>query len=362
MKELVKNYLLILILQLFSFYIYGQASVTIHKDRSVTFQIHALYANSIYVEGRGGVMGEKHYMNLSPDGIWEVTTPPLEAGFHYYQLVIDSVSVNFPGQPTYFGWGQETSGLEIPDENLDFYLPNKVPHGDVSAKWYHSKITNTTRIALVYTPPGYHSDLNLKFPVLYLLHGAGESEMAWVYQGKVNFILDNLISSGLAVPMIVVMDNGYAAKPGAQNPKRPSHEDNDFARLMLEELIPIIDRNFRTLKNKRYRAIAGLSMGGGQAIQIGFNNLETFGSIGILSAFPWRFDMQPIYDDYNLNNELELLWLGYGKEDNRYKNGLDFHYALTKEGIEHIWFECDGGHVWQVWRKHCYDLATHLFK
>jgi enterochelin esterase family protein len=362
MKILTLNFTVLFILQLFSLNIYGQSSVTIHDDKTVTFQIHALYANSVYVEGLGGVMGGNHYMNLSPEGIWEVTTPPLEAGFHYYQLVIDSVAVNFPGQPTYFGWGQETSGLEIPDDNLDFYLPNKVPHGDVSAKWYHSKVTNTIRNALVYTPPGYHSDLNLRFPVLYLQHGAGESEMAWVYQGKVNFILDNLISSGLAIPMIVVMDNGYAAKPGAENPKRPSHRDNDFDKLMLNELIPIIDRNFRTLKNKRYRAIAGLSMGGGQAIQIGFKNLDMFGSIGVLSAYPWRFDMKAIYKDYDLNEELELLWLGYGKDDRSHKNGLRFHEELKKERIDHIWYECDGGHVWQVWRKHFYDLATHLFK
>jgi enterochelin esterase family protein len=362
MKTSVLNLTILLILQLFWLRAVGQSSVTVHSDRSVTFQINALHANSVYVEGMGGVMGGKHYMNLSPDGVWEVTTPPLEAGFHYYQLVIDSVGVNFPGQPTYFGWGQETSGLEIPDENLDFYLPNIVPHGDVSAKWYHSSITNKIRIALVYTPPGYHSDLNLKFPVLYLQHGAGESEMAWVYQGKVNFILDNLISSGLAVPMIVVMDNGYAAKPGADNPDRPSRADNDFERLLIGELIPIIDRNFRTLKQRRYRAIAGLSMGGGQAIRIGFSNLDTFGSIGILSAYPWRFNMRSVYEEYDLNDELELIWLGYGKEDQRYKNGYAFHEELRKEGIEHIWYECDGGHVWQVWRKHFYDLATHLFK
>lgn len=362
MKTLALNLKLILILQFLSLNLFSQATVDIHSDKTVTFKIQALYANSMYIEGRGGVMGGKHFMNLSRDGKWEVTTPPLEPGFHYYQLVIDSVGVNFPGQPTYFGWGQETSGLEIPDNNLNFYLPNKVPHGDVSAKWYHSATTNTLRIALVYTPPGYHSDLNLKFPVLYLQHGAGESEMAWVYQGKVNFILDNLISRGLAVPMIVVMDNGYAAIPGAYNPERPSREENNFEGLILNDLIPIIDRNFRTIKNKRFRAIAGLSMGGGQAIQIGFSNLDIFGSIGVMSAYPWGFDMQSTYTEYSLNDELELLWLGYGREDRRYKNGFAFHEELEKEQIEHIWYECDGGHVWQVWRIHFYDLASHLFK
>jgi len=214
----------------------GQSSVVIHPDRTVTFKVTALYVNSLYVEGLGGALGGRHYMNLGREGVWEVTTPPIDPGFHYYQLIIDSLAVNFPGQPTYFGWGKETSGLEVPDENLNFYQPQTVPHGDVSVKWYHSSITNTVRKAVVYTPPGYHTDLNLKFPVLYLQHGAGESEMAWAYQGRLNFILDNLISRGLAIPMIVVMDNGYAAKPGSPNPERPSFKDNRFEELLMAEM------------------------------------------------------------------------------------------------------------------------------
>jgi len=362
MKNIPPILFVFLIIQALVADLFAQASVTVHHDRSVTFKVPALYANALYVEGLGNALGGKHFMNLSREGIWEVTTPPIEAGFHYYQLVIDSVAVNFPGQPTYFGWGKETSGLEIPDDNLEFYLPHRVPHGDVSAKWYHSKTTNTIRKALVYTPPGYHVDLNLRFPVLYLQHGAGESEMAWVYQGKANFIMDNLISSGQAIPMIIVMDKGYAAIPGSDNPERPSRKDNDFEGLLLIDLIPVIDQNFRTIRDRQYRALAGLSMGGAQAIRIGFSNLELFGSIGVLSSHPGSFDMQSVYKTYDLNEELELLWLGYGKEDKRYDNGLAFHHQLRKEGIEHIWYECEGGHVWQVWRKHLYDLAKHLFK
>jgi len=362
MKTIYLKIASLLILQLFSSFLYSQSSVEIHEDRTVTFKIHALYANSVYVEGRGGAMNGIHDMDLSREGVWEVTTPPLESGFHYYQLVIDSVRVNFPAQPTYFGWGQETSGLEIPDDEVDFYLPKRVPHGEVSAKWYHSKTTNTLRNVIVYTPPGYHSDINLRFPVLYLQHGAGESELAWIYQGKVNFILDNMISNGLAVPMIVVMDNGYAAKPGADNPTRPSPEDNDFEGLLLNDLIPIIDRNFRTLNRRRFRAIAGSAMGGRQALQIGFIYPDVFGSVGILSAHPRRFNMQALYDQEDFNDQYELIWLGYGKEDQRHKNGLDFHGELKINRIDHIWYECEGGNVWQVWRKHFYNLTTHLFK
>lgn len=362
MKKKQAWLLIIIIIHTVSDVLFGQASVTIHSDRSVTFKVSALYANSLYVEGLGNALGGKHFMNLSREGIWEVTTPPIAAGFHYYQLVIDSVAVNFPGQPTYFGWGKETSGLEIPDDNLVFYLPQMVPHGDVSAKWYHSKTTNTVRMALVYTPPGYHSDLNLRFPVLYLQHGAGESEIAWVYQGRANFIMDNLISNGQAMPMIIVMDKGYAAIPGSENPDRPSPEDNDFEGLLLNDLIPIIDQNFRTIRNRKYRALAGSAMGGKQALNIGFSNLELFGSIGIMSSYPRNLEMQSVNSEYDLNEELELLWLGYGKEDRGYRNGLAFHQELRKEGIEHIWYECEGKQVWQVWRKHLYDLAKHLFK
>jgi enterochelin esterase family protein len=131
---------------------------------------------------------------------------------------------------------------------------------------------------------------------------------------------------------------------------------------LLNDLITVIDRNFRTIRNRQYRALAGSAMGGRQAMEIGFSNLEFFGSIGIMSSYPRNLDMQSIYSEYDLNEELELLWLGYGKEDRGYKSGLAFHLELRKESIEHIWYECEGKQVWQVWRKHLYDLAKHLFK
>jgi len=172
--------------------------------------------------------------------------------------------------------------IEIPDDQLSFYLPKDVPHGEVRQHFYYSKTTKTTRKCLVYTPPGYDKNVQEKYPVLYLQHGAGESELGWTMQGKVNFIMDNLIAEGKAKPFIIVMDNGYAPRPGAENQFNPGGNDNLFADLVTKELIPMIDAGYRTLSDQKNRAIAGLSMGAMQAVHIGFDHPELFGTVASL--------------------------------------------------------------------------------
>ena len=147
-------------------------------------------------------------------GSWTVTTPPVVPGFHYYWLVVDGVAVNDPGSETYFGYGKQTSGLEVPEKGVDFYDAKDVPHGEVRARWYHSQVTGQFRRAYVYTPPHYAVHPDQRYPVLYLQHGAGEDERGWSTQGRMHFILDNLIAAGKAKPMIVVMDQGYATPAG----------------------------------------------------------------------------------------------------------------------------------------------------
>src|SRR5262249_18423118 len=139
------------------------------------------------------------------------TAAPIVPGFHYYWLLVDGVAVNDPGSETYFGYGKPTSGVEVPEKCVDFYDIKDVPHGEVRTFWYHSKVTGKARRALIYVPPGYDKDAATRFGVLYLQHGAGEDERGWTNQGRLNFILDNLLASGHAKPMIVVMDNGYAS-------------------------------------------------------------------------------------------------------------------------------------------------------
>ena len=199
----------------------------IHADQRVTFRLKAPEAKSVKVQpgGADSGLGKGPYdMQRSDDGNWTVTTPRAVPGFHYYWLVVDGVAMNDPGSETFFGYGKPTSGVEVPEPGADYYDVKDVPHGEVRSLWYHSKVTGAVRRAMVYTPPGYDADAGTRYPVLYLQHGAGEDERGWTTQGRANFILDNLIAAGAAAPMIVVMDNGYAARSGAAHCAGPGRQ------------------------------------------------------------------------------------------------------------------------------------------
>ena len=181
--------------------------------------------------------------------MWSVTTPPLVAGFHYYSLVVDGVPVNDPGSHAFFGTGKDASGIEVPEEGVDYYLAKDVPHGDVRIRTYFSKVTRQFRRRFVYTPPDYDTNLSARYPVLYLQHGMGEDETGWIFQGHANLILDNLIAEKKAVPMILVMDNGYASRPGQSDARpdpRAAGNTSAFEDVMLQDVIPMIDSSFRT--------------------------------------------------------------------------------------------------------------------
>ena len=226
---------------------------------------------------------------------------PQVPGFHYYRVFIDGVQVNDPASETFYGTGKETSGIEIPEKGVDYYLPKDVPHGEVRERWYFSKTTQAWRRIFVYTPPGYDTDRDTRYPVLYLQHGGGEDERGWPNQGHVAFILDNLLAERKARPMIVVMEQGYARRPGetaphpaAAAPGRTRPESSprpDFSRMfgafedvMVKDLIPMIDATYRTIPDRENRAMAGLSMGGMQTFQITLKHLDLFAYIGGFSG------------------------------------------------------------------------------
>ena len=260
----------------------------IHPDLRVTFQLKAPDAKKVQVVGNFGLgKGGPWEMERGEDGVWTVTTPPVIPGFHYYTLSVDGVQVNDPASDTFFGTGKPTSGIEIPEKGVDFYHAKDVPHGEVRSRWYKSKVTGQTRHIMVYTPPGYDADPKKRYPVLYLQHGGGEDETGWSRQGHVNFILDNLIAAGKAKPMIVVMEKGYATRAGA--PAEPGRtrvggDGGAFEDVVLKDLIPMIDSTYRTIPHREQRAIAGLSMGAGQAMRIGLTHLDTFSAIGAFSG------------------------------------------------------------------------------
>jgi enterochelin esterase family protein len=370
----------------------GAESPRIHRDGRVTFTLSAPQANSVTVAGGDGLGKGPFPMTKGPDGTWSVTIAPPVPGFHYYWFVLDGVPVNDPGSHTYFGYSKETSGIEIPEPGVDFYAISDVPHGEVREKWYHSKTTGTWRRALVYTPPGYDKSPGRRYPLLILQHGMGEDETGWTRQGDAQFILDKLIARGRAQPMIVVMDRGYAQKPGASpyaltlnSPMREIQAAfGAFSDVVIRDLIPTIDASYRTIPNRAHRAMAGLSMGGMQTMFIASRHLDTFAYFASLSGPVIRgtdpdrrlgeslqgpFDTRTAYDGLfsdpaKFNAGVKLLWLGAGSEEHDFHSSVSgAATALTESGIHVVFFESPGtAHEWQTWRRGLYDLAPRLFR
>jgi enterochelin esterase-like enzyme len=359
----------------------GQEYPRILPDRRVIFRARAPEAKTVAVRARGNDSGmgtDTYALKPIGEGVWEATIGPIRSGFHYYELVVDGHAMNDPVSQTYFGWARPTSGLEVPDDTLTFYVPRDVPHGEVRIRPYLSKVTGQHRNAYVYTPPGYDTASTTRYPVLYLQHGSGENETSWTWQGKVNVIMDALIAEGKARPMLVVMDQGYATRageppaPAGQRGGGPGQPDA-FQDVVLRDLIPAIDANYRTLADRRNRAIAGLSMGAGQAVRIGFGNPDVFASVGAFSGGGGGgrggtpFDRQTAYNGVmanvaDFNKKYDLFWFGFGDLEGGHANGKALHGTLQAAGVNHVWFETVGSHEWQVWRKSLYDFAPRLFR
>jgi enterochelin esterase-like enzyme len=349
----------------------------IHSDLRLTFRIKAPDAKKIEVVGNFGLgKGGPWQMERGEGGVWTVTTPPVIPGFHYYTFAIDGVQVNDPASDTFFGTGRPTSGIEIPEKGVDFYAAKDVPHGEIRSRWYPSKVTGLTRHIMIYTPPGYDAEPQKRYPVLYLQHGAGEDETGWSKQGHMNFILDGLITAGKAKPMIVVMEKGYATRAGA--PPEPAGKGKGFGGgafedVVLKDLIPLIDSTYRTIAQREQRAIAGLSMGAGQATQIGLTHLDTFSAIGAFSGGGGKMlDLKTAYggvfaDAAAFDKKVSLLYLHAGTvslDANIHKSAETLYQALQQAGIKNVVFRDAPGfaHEWQTWRYALYDFAPRLFQ
>jgi len=333
--------------------------------------------------------GPKIDMEKQADGFWTVTTPPLVPGLHYYTLIIDGAEVSDTGSRAFFGGGKYASAVEVPEPGATYYLPQDVPHGAVREVWYNSKVTGSWRHALVYTPPNYDTQTGIRYPVLYLQHGGGEDETAWIRQGNANFILDNLLAAKSCKPMIIVMAYGYARRAGQAPPdlagkpfgspemvKAMQDMAAAFEDDVTQALIPYIDSNFRTLADRDHRAMAGLSMGGMQTFQITLNHLDLFSYIGGFSgaAGPLvlgdrkldpKTDFHGVFaDPAEFTKKVHLLWVGVGtKEPERMRAGLlRLHSSLEEANIQHVFYESPGtDHEWQTWRRDLKDFAPRLF-
>jgi enterochelin esterase family protein len=334
--------------------------------------------------------GPKLDMEKQPDGFWTVTTPPLVPGLHYYTLIVDGAEVSDTNSRAFFGGGKYASMVEVPEPGSTYYSIQDVPHGQVREIWYDSKVTGTWRHALVYLPPKYDEQIKVRYPVLYLQHGAGEDETGWIRQGNANFILDNLIAAGRCKPMILVMAYGYARRAGQPAPdltgkpfgspemlKAMQDMASAFEDDVTQALIPFIDSKFRTLSDREHRAMAGLSMGGMQTFQVTLDHLDLFsyiggfsGAGGMLVHGDRKLDPKTDYngvfaDPAAFAKRVHLLWVGVGTtEPERMRAGLQrLHTSLLDANIQHVFYESPGtDHEWQTWRRDLKDFAPRLFQ
>ena len=351
----------------------------ITPDSRAIFRVKAPEAQKVQID-----LGKKYDMTRGEDGNWTVTTDPIVEGFHYYSVVIDGVSVCDPNSQTFYGMSRMASGIEIPEKGVDYYLPKNVPHGQIRQIRYYSTITQDWRRAFVYTPAGYDSNPTTKYPVLYLMHGGGEDETGWPNQGKVDMILDNLIAEGKAKPMLIVMDRGTATNPNpnptpaaaapvAGQPRRGMFDFGTLNDVFVKELIPLVDKEFRTIPNRENRAMTGLSMGGFQSFYVTLNNLDKFAWIGGFSGSGQMQQGTEFSKLYNgvwadvkaFNKKVKLVYITTGSEESAsmHKTVTDFRDAMKQAGVNYVFYESPGtSHEWLTWRRSLNQFAQLLFK
>ncbi|HEX4793118.1 MAG TPA: alpha/beta hydrolase-fold protein [Humisphaera sp.] len=387
----------------------GQSYPQVNSQRFARFRVVAPDAKSVRVGlGRGGTA-----LTKGEDGAWVGTTPnPLDEGFHYYHLTIDGGTFNDPGTGNYYGSTRWESGIEIPAHDQDFYALKDVPHGNVQQILFPSPSTKSFRRAFVYTPPGYEMDqkkqfpsdspgliggaspgsnvtINLeRYPVLYLQHGWGEDETAWSVQGHANLIMDNLIAEGKIKPFLIVMTygmtndvplgglrgrggpppaaRGAGGAPATQPAARrgggglANFNIGPFQTVLVNELIPYVDANFRTLSDQPHRAMAGLSMGGMETKRITLANLDKFSRIGLFSG--GTITPEDVSSTPGFKEKVKVVFCSCGSRENP-DNINSNHDALEKAGVKNTGYVSpDTAHEFLTWRRSLHEFAPLVFK
>jgi enterochelin esterase family protein len=366
----------------------------VNSMRQVRAQIMAPNAKFVGLD----IAGKIYEMTKDENGLWTGTSEPQDEGFHYYQLNIDGASVPDPASLYYYGASRWGSGIEVPSADQDFWQVKNVPQGSVSEVFYWSTYTEKMRRCHVYLPAEYYTNPTKKLPVLYLQHGMGENEYGWAEQGHTAQILDNLIAEGKAVPCIIVMDNGLnARRPGEQGgfggfggprPQRPQGEaapqgqrpqgapgqagprrggfggfggfSEGFKNVLFNDIIPMVEKNYRVIADPQHRAYAGLSMGGMQAREITLANPDKFAYVGSFSSGAWNVDQVKNSEGFAKNVKL-LFMSGGGKENMGCEEAAKkIHDEL---GMNAVGYSSPGtAHEWHTWRRSLYQFAQLMFK
>jgi len=343
----------------------GKEYPQVNSQGYARFRIEAPEARSVTVSLGGGTALQK-----TEDGVWMGTTAqPLDEGFHYYHLTVDGGTFNDPGALNFYGSIRWESGIEIPAQDQEFYALKDVPHGRVQQVLFQSKSTNTSRRAFVYTPPGYDKDQASRYPVLYLQHGWGEDETAWSNQGHANLIMDNLVADGKIKPFLIVMTYGMTndVRIGGLG----SFKIEPFETVLVDELIPYVDANFRTLSDQPHRAMAGLSMGGMETKTITLKHLDIFSHIGLFSG--GSISMEDVNNTSGFKEKVKLVFVSYGsRELGGNKGGGRRGFggdpkadadALKQAGIDSVFYVSPNtAHEFLSWRRSLYQIAPLLFR
>lgn len=333
------------------------------SDGKVTFRIRAPKASEVTMTGDWMPANSPERLTRDEQGTWSVTLGPLEPGIAIYSFTMDGMAIADPVNPRMKIRARTSASLvEVPGPSDLPWQAKDVPHGTIDVNWEKSTVIGDTRAYYVYTPPGYDQSGSVRYPVLYLLHGNNDTAAGWTDVGKANFILDNLIAEKKVVPMIVVMPFGHAAPYGAQG----GQNNTLFERYLLEDVIPQIEKKYRVAAGRENRAIVGLSMGGGQSLQIGFGHLDLFSAIGAFSsAVPGDMEtrFKSVLDDSaGTNSKLKLLWVGCGKQDPAFQRNEGLAEMFKTRKINHTFLATEGRHNYTVWRKYLVEVAPRLFK
>ncbi|MBR5698662.1 MAG: esterase [Prevotella sp.] len=376
----------------------GKQFPMVNSQRMVRAQISAPKATFVGLD----IAGKIYEMTKDENGVWTGTSEPQDEGFHYYQLNIDGASVPDPGSKYYYGASRWGSGIDVPAADEDFYTVKDVPQGSINEVYYWSSVTEKMRHGYIYLPAEYYKNPTKKFPVLYLQHGMGENETGWSAQGKTGIIMDNLIAEGKAEPFLVFMDNGLdVRRPGDPAPgqggfggprpqggfgqggpqgQRPQGAPgqggprrgfggfggfNAFQDVLIKDIIPMVEKNYRVIADSEHRAMAGLSMGGMQTHTITLANPTTFAYVGMFSG--GTFNTEELKDAADFKKTNKVLFMSAGGRETRMAEGENSVGTAAENlkaiGINaHSYVSPETAHEWQTWRRSLYQFAQLLFK
>ncbi len=335
-------------------------SPQVEQGRKVTFRLLAPNAQAVglnvpFAQGT-------QPMTKGQNGLWQVTVGPAEPEIYEYNFIVDGLQVADPANSWLKFWGGTAKNLvQVPGDPQMFFEEQQVSHGTVHVHKYASKSLGVTRGLYVYTPPGYEENPQAKYPVLYLFHGLGDTEDTWTVVGRANLIVDNLLAANKAKPLVIVMPYGHT--PSAPPDMRSLGNYAAFEKDIVEDVIPYVQKYYRVSTEQKDRAIAGLSMGGGQALTVGLGHLDLFGWLGAYSsAVPRDQSIDKLLADPKaINGKLRLFWIGCGRSDFLFQANQKFLERLNAEEIRHVAHITEGAHEWRLWRIYLNEFVPLLF-